>query len=199
MDTMTSRSTFDNLAIGRQGVTTGRWPKYTLFVDGKLLGSVRRTKGGWVAGEIDFDTQELAEASLIEEAQRAQASAPIVDTETAEASVTTVKEKLSQTKAAKAAAKRAVTERIVARILSAIDEGGPAVRAALDAEFWISKRGGVKNAAEKKAAFTRSIELIDDAVVVAYDEFDTPADRALVVMEAIEREFWIMRRGGATH
>lgn len=71
--------------IDRVGVTTGRWPKYRLVVDGVDLGQVRRViaigrdglmgrsqpRGdGWEISGVICMTREDAEKSLIERAVR---------------------------------------------------------------------------------------------------------------------------------
>lgn len=69
--------------IERVGKTTGRWPNYQLVVNGIDLGTVRRTVqaggdrmspdtryDGWhIHGRV-LNTQEAAEAALIERGQR---------------------------------------------------------------------------------------------------------------------------------
>jgi len=69
--------------ITRIGKTTGRWPRYTLVVDGVEIGTVRRTTqgsgdrmtpevryDGWHVGGVVKATQADAENELIARARR---------------------------------------------------------------------------------------------------------------------------------
>ena len=71
--------------VTRRGKTTGRWPEYTIVVDGEDAGRVKRClpsvganysceRGdGWDIGSTTFCTREEAEAAVIERFRRFKA------------------------------------------------------------------------------------------------------------------------------